>query len=66
MTEDREVKDMCPGLDLETLQTMHLPEQTQFQQVNTANTRESREISQLHPMNTGAKPKHYSSTPAKF
>lgn len=66
MTEDRKIKDIPPDLDLETLQTMHFPEQTQFQQVNTANTRESREISQIHPMNTGAKPKHYSSTPAKF
>lgn len=66
MSEDRKVKDIYPDFDLEAPQTMHFPEQSLFQQVNTANTRESREISQIHPHNTGARPKQYTSTPAKF
>lgn len=66
MSEDRKVKDIYPDFDLKAPQTMHFPEQSLFQQVNTANTRESREISQIHPHNTGARPKQYTSTPAKF
>lgn len=60
------MKDIYPDFDLKALQTMHFPEQSLFQQVNTANTRESREISQIQPHNTGARPKQYTSTPAKF
>ena len=63
MSEDRKMKDICPDFDLDALQTMHFPEQSLFQQVNT---RESREISQIHPHYTGARPKQYTSTPARF